>query len=72
MLYKFACPSCNYVTEIDIPMAEYDNQKNSQLCPVCYDIDSNQVPLKRILEWSGIASGSGSGWFGKSDGSKAI
>lgn len=72
MLYKFSCPSCNYTTEIDIPIAEYDSQKNSQICPVCYAIDSNQVLLKRVLEWSGIASGSGSGWFGKSDGSKAI
>lgn len=72
MLYKFKCPSCNYTTEIDIPIAEYDSQKNSQICPVCYAIDSNQVLLKRVLEWSGIASGSGSGWFGKSDGSKAI
>lgn len=72
MLYKFACPSCEYVTEIDIPIAEYDNQKDKQLCPVCYAVDSNQVLLKRVLEWSGIASGSGSGWFGKSDGSKAI
>lgn len=73
MLYKFACPSCNYVTEIDIPMAEYDNQKNSQLCPVCYAIDSNQVLLKRVLEWSGGAtSTSSSGWFGKSDGSRMI
>lgn len=53
-------------------MSEYDSQKNSQICPVCYAIDSNQVLLKRVLEWSGIASGSGSGWFGKSDGCKSI
>lgn len=72
MLYKFKCPSCNYVTEIDIPMSEYDSQKNCQICPVCYAIDSNQVLLKRVLEWSGIASGNGSGWFGKSDGCKSI
>lgn len=72
MLYKFKCPSCNYTTEIDIPIAEYDSQKNSQICGVCYAIDSNQVLLKRVIEWSGIASGTGDGWFGKSDGSKAI
>lgn len=72
MLYKFRCPSCNYTTEIDIPIAEYDNLKDKQICPVCYAVDSNQVLLKRVIEWTGIASGSGSGWFGKSDGSTAI
>lgn len=72
MLYKFRCPSCNYTTEIDIPIAEYDNQKNKQICPVCYAIDSNQVLLKRVIEWSGIASGTGDGWFGKSGGCKSI
>ena len=72
MLYKFSCPSCKYVTEIDIPIAEYDNQKDKQICPVCYAVDSNQVLLKRVIEWSGIATGNGSGWFGKSDGSTAI
>lgn len=72
MLYKFRCPSCNYTTEVDIPMSEYDEQKNCQLCPVCYAVDSNQVLLKRVIEWTGIASGNGSGWFGKSDGSKSI
>ena len=72
MQYKFRCPCCNYTTHIDIPIAEYDSQKNSQLCPVCYAIDSNQVLLKRVIEWSGIASGTGDGWFGKSDGSRMI
>ena len=28
--------------------------------------------LKRVIEWEGIATAEGSGWFGKSDGSKAI
>ena len=72
MLYRFSCPSCDYVTEIDIPIAEYDKQKDKQICPVCYAVDSNQVLLKRVLEWTGIASGNGSGWFGKSDGCKSI
>lgn len=72
MLYKFRCPSCNYTIEIDIPIAEYDNQKNCQICPVCYAVDSNQVLLKRVIEWTGIASGNGSGWFGRSDGCKSI
>lgn len=53
-------------------MSDYDNQKDKQICPVCYAVDSNQVLLKRVIEWTGIASGNGSGWFGKSDGSKSI
>lgn len=72
MLYTFSCPACKYATEIDIPIAEYDSQKDKQICPVCYAVDSNQVLLKRVIEWTGIASGSGSGWFGKSDGCKSI
>lgn len=72
MIYRFRCPSCNYTTEIDIPMSDYDNQKNCQICPVCYAVDSNQVLLKRVIEWNGIATATGDGWFGKSDGSTAI
>ena len=30
MLYKFRCPSCNYTTEIDIPIAEYAPLKVKQ------------------------------------------
>ncbi len=72
MLYRFRCPSCEYVTEIDIPMAEYDNLKDKQLCPVCLALDSNQIILKRVIEWNGTATGSGEGWFGRSDGSRMI
>ena len=53
-------------------MSDYDNQKGKQICPVCYAVDSNQVLLKRVLEWSGVATGAGAGWFGKSDGCKSI
>ena len=72
MIYRFRCNVCNRTFDIDIPMSDYDNQKNKQICPVCYAVDSNQVLLKRVIEWTGIASGNGSGWFGKSDGSKSI
>ena len=72
MLYTFKCTSCNYTTEIDICMSEYDKQKNRQICPVCLALDSNQVIMQRVIEWNGIASGSGEGWYGRSDGSKAI
>ena len=46
-------------------MSEYDKRKNSNLCPVCYAVDSNQVIMQRVIEWTGIASGSGEGWFGR-------
>ena len=72
MTYKFCCPECNKTFDIDISMAEYDSLKDKQLCPVCLALDSNQVLLKRVIEWDGIASGNGEGWFGRSDGSTAI
>lgn len=72
MNYCFRCPSCKYTTEIDIPMNEYDTQKNNQLCPVCYALKSNQVLMNRVIEWDGIASGNGDGWFGKSTGERTI
>lgn len=72
MKYKFACPTCNRTFDIDIPMAEYVNLKDKQLCPVCLALDSNQVLLKRVIEWNGIASGNGDGWFGKSTGERTI
>ena len=72
MNYKFKCPVCRSTINIDIPIEDYDNQKDKQICPVCYAVDSNQVLLKRVIEWTGIASGNGSGWFGRSDGCKSI
>jgi hypothetical protein len=47
-------------------MSEYSNVKDSQKCPKC----GNKV--SRVIEWNGIAEGSGEGWFGKSDGKKVI
>ena len=72
MTYKFECEECGFVDEIDIPMNEYDERKNTVLCPVCYALNRNQVLMNRVIEWDGIASGSGDGWFGKSDGSRMI
>ena len=46
-------------------MADYDKEKNNQVCPDC------NGKLQRVLEWKGVATGSGAGWCGKSDG-KAI
>lgn len=72
MKYCFRCPTCNKTFDIDLPMAEYDNLKDKQLCPVCLALDSNQVLLKRVIEWNGTASGNGEGWFGKSTGERTI
>ena len=46
-------------------MADYDKEKNNQVCPDC------NSKLDRVIEWQGIATGNGSGWCGRSDG-KAI
>ena len=72
MKYRFKCPKCEFVDEVEIPMAEYDERKNTVLCPVCYALKSNQILMNRVLEWDGIATGVGEGWFGRSDGSTAI
>lgn len=66
MIYRFRCNVCNRTFDIDIPMSDYDNQKDKQICPVCYAV------LKRVIEWEGIATATGDGWFGRSDGSTAI
>lgn len=66
MTYKFYCVNCRKDIYIDIPMSEYSKVKGSQKCPKCGNTAG------RVIEWSGIAEGSGEGWFGKSDGKKVI
>jgi putative FmdB family regulatory protein len=66
MIYKFFCKRCNKNFDVEIAIAEYDKEKNNQKCIECGS------KLTRVLEWTGIATGSGGGWFGKSDGSNAI
>lgn len=65
MYYKFRCKGCNKLHEIDIKMADYDKEKDNQVCPNC------NSKMDRVIEWEGIATGNGSGWCGRSDG-KAI
>ena len=65
MIYNFGCQKCKKSFEIDIPMKDYDKEKNNQVCPEC------NGKLERILEWKGVATGNGAGWCGRSDG-KAI
>lgn len=66
MTYKFRCEKCEKDFDIDILISEYDAEKEKQVCPDC------GAKIKRVIEWEGIAQGSGQGWFGKSDGSNAI
>lgn len=65
MIYKFKCIE-HGIHEVDIPIYKYDEEKDKQQCPICNSI------MKRVIEWEGIATGNGQGWFGRSDGSKSI
>lgn len=66
MTYTFVCPVCSKDYDIEIPMSEYNEKKNTQICVNCNTI------LNRKIEWNGTATGSGLGWFGKSNGDKTI
>lgn len=66
MFYRFICQDCKAEEEKQIAIKDYDAEKEKQVCTVCGG------KMKRILEWEGIAEGQGQGWFGRSDGSKAI
>lgn len=68
MLYRFICvnKSCGAEEEKEIAIKDYDEEKEKQVCSACGG------KMQRLLEWSGIATGSGEGWFGKSNGGKAI
>jgi len=68
MYYRFICTDKNCGCEEDknIPVADYDREKEKQICSNC------GAKMQRVIEWEGIATGSGLGWFGKSDGSSAI
>ena len=66
MLYSFKCKKCHKQHDIDIKMADYDKEKNYQVCPAC------NGKLERVIEWQEIATSSNNkGWCGRSDG-KAI
>ena len=62
MKYNFKCGNCKKIFEKEIPIADYDKEKNNQTCPIC------NCKLLRVIEWQGIAEGSGDGWFGKTTG----
>jgi predicted nucleic acid-binding Zn ribbon protein len=62
MNYLFKCQNCGAEQQKEICIKEYDRLKNLQVCIKCGGA------MKRVIEWRGIASGSGSGWCGKSTG----
>jgi predicted nucleic acid-binding Zn ribbon protein len=66
MYYRFQCIKCKCEEEKNIPVSEYDTEKEKQICSNC------GAKMKRVIEWGGIATGSGDGWFGRSDGGTAI
>jgi predicted nucleic acid-binding Zn ribbon protein len=68
MYYRFICTdkNCGCEEEKNIPVADYDREKEKQICSNC------GAKMQRVIEWGGIATGSGEGWFGKSDGGTAI
>ena len=67
MYYRFSCTECKCEEEKNIPVKDYDTEKEKQVCSACGG------KMQRLLEWKGIATSSNNnGWFGKSDGSNAI
>ena len=58
MKYLFTCKKCHKKENRDIPMNQYDTEKNKQIC-TC------GAKMERVIEWSGIAEGKGDGWHGK-------
>ena len=66
MNYDFKCESCGTETQVDIPMSEYTEQKDKQVC-TCGG------KLVRIMGWNGTVSlcegcygiDSGKGWTGR-------
>jgi predicted nucleic acid-binding Zn ribbon protein len=61
MNYLFSCKKCSKKEYRDIPMKEYNKEKNNQIC-TC------GVKMERVIEWAGIAEGKGEGWYGKAGG----
>ena len=66
MLYRFQCTECKCEEEKEIAVKDYDTEKEKQACSNC------GAKMQRVIEWHGIATGSGEGWHGRSDGSSAI
>ena len=67
MRYRFRCEKCRCEEEKEIAIKDYDTEKEKQTCTNCGE------KMTRVIEWQGIAdSSNNNGWFGRSDGCKAI
>ena len=64
MKYLFKCKGCGLEEEKEIPINEYSEQKEKQIGKCGEKMD-------RVIQWTGIAEGSGQGWYGK-NGSNCI
>ena len=62
MKYRFQCTECKYEEEKEIAVKDYDTEKEKQTCSNC------GAKTQRVIEWHGIATGSGEGWCGNSKG----
>lgn len=57
MKYLFKCETCGAEEEKEIAIKDYDSEKDKQKC-TCGN------KMKRVIQWEGIAEGSGIGWYG--------
>ena len=62
MIYRFFCNRCEKNFDVAISINDYAKEKDRQKCPEC------ETKLERVIEWTGIATGSGEGWHGKKGG----
>lgn len=62
MIYRFFCKRCKKDFDVAISINDYAKEKDRQKCPKC------GAKLERVIEWTGIATGSGDGWAGNSRG----
>lgn len=45
MIYYFNCPKCNKEQERDIPMSQYDQEKDKQICTCGCKMDRVFTPI---------------------------
>lgn len=53
MFYKFKCEKCNTTVERQIPIDDYDKEKNNQKCNNCGNT------LVRVIEFEGAFGNTG-------------
>lgn len=50
MNYPFKCPKCFFEVDIEIPMKDYSQLKDKQVCYKC------GCKLERVIQWEGPAT----------------